>query len=85
MDSIMELCRPMVMGGSNRCWKLGLQKSEDSEIEEVVLRIQGVVCHQELPPIRKPFKVYVKKFQLQQTHTHTIIDSPTGDHTYDSR
>jgi hypothetical protein len=45
--------------GSNRCWKLGVQESEDSEIEEVVLRVQGIVCNRELPPIRRPFKVYV--------------------------
>ena len=43
--------------GGNRCWKLGVQESEDSEIEEVVLCIQGIVCNQELPPIRRPFKV----------------------------
>ena len=48
----------MEMGG-NGCWKLGVRESEDSEIEEVVLRIQGVVCNRELPPIRSPFKVYV--------------------------
>lgn len=45
--------------GGNGCWKLGVQEFEDSEIEEVILRIQGVVCHRELPPIRSPFKVYV--------------------------
>lgn len=50
--------------GGNRCWKLGIQELEDSEIEEVLLRIQGVVCNRELPPIRKPFKVYVSTFQL---------------------
>jgi hypothetical protein len=45
--------------GGNRCWKLGVQDSEDSEIEEVVLRLQGLVCKRELPPIRRPFEVYV--------------------------
>ena len=55
-DSIKELCRPMEMGG-NRCWKLGFQDSEDSEREEVILRVQGVVGNRELPPIRSPFKV----------------------------
>ena len=48
----------MEMGG-NQSQKLGLLKSEDSEIEEVVLRIQGVVCNRELPPIQRPFKVYL--------------------------
>ena len=53
----------MEMGGS-RCWKLGMQESEDSEIEEVVLRIQGVVCNRNLPPIQKPFVAYVSTFHL---------------------
>lgn len=53
----------MEMGG-NRSWKLGVQEHEDTEIEEVVLRIQGVVCNRELPPIRRPFKVFVSTFQL---------------------
>ncbi len=56
----------MEMGG-NRCWKLGVQESEESEIEEVVLRVQGIMCNRELPPIRRPFKVYVSTFQLQRT------------------
>jgi hypothetical protein len=43
--------------GDNGCWKLGVEDPEDSEIQEVILRIQGVVCNRELPPIRKPFKV----------------------------
>jgi hypothetical protein len=46
----------MEMGG-RRLWKLGVQNPQDSEIEEVILRIQGVVCSRELPPIRKPFIV----------------------------
>ena len=37
--------------GGNGSWKLGTQDSEDSETEEVVLHIQGVVCNQELPLI----------------------------------
>ena len=45
--------------GGKRCWKLGIQESEESETEEVILRIQGIVCSRELPPIRSPFKVYV--------------------------
>jgi hypothetical protein len=59
----------MEMGANHRCWKLGVQETEDSEVEEVVLRFQGIVCNRELPPIRRPFKVYVPTFQLQQ-HTH---------------
>jgi hypothetical protein len=57
-DGIKEHCRPMEMEG-NRSWKLGIQESEESEIEEVVLRIQGLVCKKELPPIRHPFEMYV--------------------------
>ena len=49
----------------NQCWKLGFRETEDSEIDEVVLRIQGIVCNRELPPVRGPFKVYVT-FQLWQ-------------------
>ena len=59
----------MVTGGS-RSWKLGVQESEDSEVEEVVLRIQGVACNRELPPIRKPFKVYVSTFKLPMAYLH---------------
>lgn len=71
--------------GGNRSWKLGIQDSEDSEIEEVVLRIQGIVCNRELPPIRRPYKVYVSIFHsCTDQHTHTITDNPTGEHTYGS-
>ena len=72
--------------GGNRCWKLCVKESEESEMEEVVLRIQGVVCNRELPPIRKPFKVYVLTSQcLSKQHIfHTITDNPTGDLTYGS-
>jgi hypothetical protein len=62
-DSIKEICRPMETA-DNRSWKLGVQEQEDSEIEEVVLRIQGIVCSRELPPIRRPFKVFVLTFQF---------------------
>ena len=59
----------MEMGG-NRCWKLGVQNSEDTEIEEVILRVQGIVCNRELPPIRKPFKVYVLILSQQTTYSY---------------
>ena len=55
------------METANRCWKLGVQQSEDSEIEEVILRVQGIMCNRELPPIRKPFKMYAPTFQLEQS------------------
>lgn len=60
----------MEMGGK-RSWKLGIQESEESEIEEVILRVQGIVCNRELPPIRNPFKVYVWITKLSEPHTHT--------------
>lgn len=66
-DSIKELCKPMEMG-NNRCWKMGVQETEDSEIEEMVLRFQGIVCNRELPPIRRPFKVYVSLSQLPENN-----------------
>jgi hypothetical protein len=56
----------MEMGGQGS-WKLGVKESEDSEIEEVILRIQGVVCNRELPPVRFPFKVYVLISQAAAT------------------
>ena len=61
----------------NQCLKLGFQGSENPETEEVVLRIQGVVCNRELPPIRRPFKVYVPSACCKQ-HTHIATDNPTG-------
>jgi hypothetical protein len=70
--------------GSKRCWKLGIQESEESEIEEVVLRVQGIVCNRELPPIRSPFKVYVYHQHPREQVTHMVADSPTDDHTYGS-
>ena len=73
----------MEIGGNGSC-KLGTQDSEDSETEEVILHIQGVVCNRELPPIRRPFKVYVSTFTCSQPHTHTTTDIPTGNPTYDS-
>jgi hypothetical protein len=60
-DSIKELCRPVATEG-NQCWKLGFRETEGSEIDEVVLRLQGILCNRELPPIRGPFKVCVLTF-----------------------
>jgi hypothetical protein len=69
----------------NRSLKLGFQESEDSETEEVVLRVQGIVCSRELPPIRRPFKVYVhSESTCRKQHTHIATDNPTGGHICDS-
>jgi hypothetical protein len=67
----------------NRCLKLGFQELEDSETEEVVLRVQGIVCSRELPPIRRPFKVYVHSTCRKQ-HTHIATDNPIGGRICDS-
>jgi len=55
-DSIRNVSKPMAMAGSHN-WKFGTQEDGDEEAEEVVLRIQGVICSRELPPIQKPFKM----------------------------
>jgi hypothetical protein len=54
-DSIKSICRPMAMAVTQN-WKLGTRE-DGVEAEEVVLCIQGIICGQELPPIRKPFEV----------------------------
>ena len=38
-------------------WKFGTQEDKDVEPEEVVLRVQGIICNQDLPPIKRPFEV----------------------------
>ena len=58
INGIKNACRTMTMN-ENRSWKLGAQEQEDSETGEVVLRIQGIVCNRDLPPIKKPFRMYV--------------------------
>ena len=41
----------------SQIWKLGTQEDDHAEPEEVVLRVQGIICHRNLPPIQKPFEV----------------------------
>lgn len=38
------------------CWKL-IRMLEDGTPEEIVLRLQGVICGRSLPPIKWPFVV----------------------------
>ena len=38
-------------------WKLGTQKDGDVEAEEVILRVQGIICNRDLPPIQRPYKM----------------------------
>ena len=47
-----------------------------TEIEEVVLRIQGVVCNRELPPIQRPFKVYVVHYPNSPNAAHILDRQP---------
>jgi hypothetical protein len=39
-----------------KSWKLSRTNSSN-EKEEVVLRIQGIVCDKNLPPIKRPLRV----------------------------
>ncbi|EDR14700.1 uncharacterized protein LACBIDRAFT_321922 [Laccaria bicolor S238N-H82] len=48
--SVAEVDKP-------RCWKLTKTNIEDNSQEEVVLRIQGIVCNASLPPVKRPFKM----------------------------
>lgn len=38
-------------------WKLSAQGDNNVEAEEVVLRVQGIICNRDLPPIQRPFEV----------------------------
>jgi hypothetical protein len=53
-DSIKSTCRPTATAPTQN-WKLGSQ--EEDGVAEVVLRVQGILCNRELPPIRRPFEV----------------------------
>jgi hypothetical protein len=37
-----------------KSWKLIRKDDEDGIFEEIVLRVQGILCGKSLPPIRKP-------------------------------
>jgi hypothetical protein len=55
-DSIKSICRPMAVAVSQN-WKLGTREDGDEEAEEVILRVQGIICNRDLPPIQRPFQV----------------------------
>lgn len=40
-----------------KCLKLTKTNVDDNSREEVVLRIQGIVCSSSLPPVKRPFKM----------------------------
>jgi len=46
----------MALAGSQN-WKFGTQKNGEEEAEEVVLRLQGIICNRELPPIQRPYQM----------------------------
>jgi hypothetical protein len=48
--SVVEVDKP-------RCWKLTKTNIDDNSQEEVVLRIQGIVCNACLPPVKRPFEM----------------------------
>ena len=50
-----NLCQVATSDG-NRTWRL-IQVIDDNNAEEVVLRIQGIICSKTLPPINHPFRV----------------------------
>jgi len=60
IDGIKNVCKPMAMAGHMN-WKF-VQAAQDQVPEEVVLRIQGIVCSWELPPIRRPYEMCVFLF-----------------------
>jgi hypothetical protein len=37
-------------------WRLTFIPGGGTEVEEIVLRLQGVLCEKELPPIRKEMR-----------------------------
>lgn len=44
----------------NRTWRLTRTLDTDNNAEEVVLRVQGIICGKTLPPIKFPFHMYVQ-------------------------
>jgi len=46
----------MALAGSQN-WKFGTQENGEVEAEEVVLRLQGIICNRELPPIQRPYQM----------------------------
>jgi hypothetical protein len=36
-----------------RSWRMLLPETDDEEAEEIVLRVQGILCNKDLPPISK--------------------------------
>ncbi|KAF8148179.1 hypothetical protein B0H34DRAFT_679814 [Crassisporium funariophilum] len=83
-NGIKNICKPMAMTAS-QSWKLGAQEDGDVEPEEVVLRIQGIICNQDLPPIQRPFKIFTSSSEphrrqyMRQSVMLTGLSSPKFD------
>ncbi|KAF9455429.1 hypothetical protein BDZ94DRAFT_1367666 [Collybia nuda] len=50
-DGASTHARPIKSGG---IWKLASPKEGSEELEELVLRVQGILCKKDLPPLHKP-------------------------------
>lgn len=55
-NSIKSIHRPMAKAASQN-WKLASKEKDNEEAEEVILRVQGIICNQDLPPIERPFEM----------------------------
>ena len=78
VDGIKNVCKLMVMAGHLN-WKFGIQAGQDQVPEEVILRIQGIVCSRDLPPIQKPYEVYVIIITFIEWHLSHSTENSTGD------
>jgi hypothetical protein len=52
------------------CWKLVRIEQNTQEHEEVVLRIQGILCDKSMPPIRRQFEMYVHDTKSDMPSQH---------------
>ncbi|KIJ90497.1 hypothetical protein K443DRAFT_15184 [Laccaria amethystina LaAM-08-1] len=67
--SVVEVEKP-------RCWKLTKTNVDDNSQEEIVLRVQGVICNASLPPVKRPFKIEPKQRRhIKQSLTLTGLGS----------
>ena len=46
-----------ILGEHPQHWKLTFTNNESSEHEELVLRMQGIITHKDLPPITRQYAV----------------------------
>ncbi|KAF9465393.1 hypothetical protein BDZ94DRAFT_1307255 [Collybia nuda] len=78
-DGASNEAHPIV---SNHVWKLAspinsedVEDGKDGVLEEIVLRIQGIICKKNLPPIRNPIPSHRVQF-YKQLVTLTAFNSP---------